>query len=64
MTPIQKIAIRADYAEKRRNTYPSIEDQLDALWKGGNEAEKMRARIERVKERYPKPADEKPRKKK
>lgn len=44
------------YKKKRQQEYPSIEDQLDALWKGGQEAQEMKARIEAVKAKYPKPA--------
>ncbi len=43
------------YAELRARAYPSIGDQLDALWKGGAEAEAMRAKVQAVKIKYPKP---------
>lgn len=42
------------YAELRASAYPPIEEQLDALWKGGAEMEAMRKRIMNVKEQYPK----------
>ena len=42
------------YADKRRNEYPDIGDQLDAFWKGGDAAEAMRQRILAVKEKFPK----------
>lgn len=42
------------YAEKRQSEYPSIADQLDAFWKGGAEAEAMRAQVMAVKAKYPK----------
>ena len=42
------------YQEKRRLEYPSIGDQLDALWKGGEAAEEMIARVQAVKNKYPK----------
>ena len=42
------------YAEKRRAEYPAIADQLDAFWKGGAEAEAMRAQVMAVKAKYPK----------
>jgi hypothetical protein len=45
---------KLSYADKRFMEYPSIGDQLDALWKGGNEAEAMRLRVLAVKEKYPK----------
>lgn len=42
------------YAEKRRQDYPPIGDQLDAFWKGGAEAEAMKAKIQAIKDKYPK----------
>jgi hypothetical protein len=44
-----------DYQSLRRNEYPSIGDQLDALWKGGEALVEMSARIQAVKTKYPKP---------
>lgn len=46
-----------DYYAMRRNSYPSIGDQLGALWKGVNSAEfkAMQDRIQQVKNIYPKP---------
>jgi hypothetical protein len=41
-----------DYARKAE--YPPIGDQLDALWKGGAAAEDMLARIQEIKNKYPK----------
>ena len=43
------------YARKRKEDYPSIGDQLDALWKGGEAAAAMLAQVQAVKDRYPKP---------
>ncbi len=43
-----------DYATRRTAEYPPIADQLDALWKGGEEAEAMRRRIAAVKRKFPK----------
>jgi len=43
------------YVELRAAAYPSIGDQMDALWKGGNEAEAMKAKVMDVKKKYPKP---------
>jgi hypothetical protein len=43
------------YQEQRRPEYPPIGDQLDALWKGGDAAAEMLAKIEAVKNKYPKP---------
>lgn len=42
------------YAERRKAEYPPIEEQLDALWKGGDALEEMRQRVLGVKKRYPK----------
>jgi hypothetical protein len=44
-----------DYYARRRSEYPSIGDQLDALWKGGQAAQNMMSDIQAVKDRYPKP---------
>lgn len=43
-----------DYYAKRRVDYPSIGDQLDAFWKGGDAATAMLAKIQAVKDKYPK----------
>lgn len=43
------------YSEKRAADYPSIGDQLDALWKGGNVAANMREIVQSIKDKYPKP---------
>jgi hypothetical protein len=43
------------YAEERKASYPPIEDQLDALWKGGVDAEAMREQVAAVKAAHPKP---------
>lgn len=42
------------YAYARKGEYPPIGDQLDALWKGGEAAAEMLARIQAVKNKYPK----------
>jgi hypothetical protein len=44
-----------DYYALRRAEYPSLADQLDAMWKGGEAAAAMTARIAEVKAKYPKP---------
>lgn len=50
-----------DYARARRHAYPSMGDQLDALWKElgdetlGEDAHGMRERIRAVKRALPKP---------
>jgi hypothetical protein len=43
------------YRFLRSPEYPSMGDQLDALWKGGAAAEEMAAKIQAVKDKYPKP---------
>ena len=42
------------YAQKRRELYPYMGDQLDALWKGGADAEEMKLKINKVKSDIPK----------
>lgn len=42
------------YIAKRAVEYPSIGDQLDALWKGGDAAAEMLAKVQGVKVKYPK----------
>ena len=49
-----KVKVQVDYAARRRGEYPSIEDQLDALWKGGTDVDEMRQRVLAVKQRFPK----------
>jgi hypothetical protein len=53
--PFKNIDPSLKYRYQRRPEYPSIEDQLDALWKGGQAAEDMKAKVEAVKAKYPKP---------
>ena len=43
-----------EYQRLRRVEYPSIQDQLDALWKGGEAAAAMLQQIQAVKVKYPK----------
>jgi hypothetical protein len=47
-----------DYYALRRNEYPALSDQLDAMWKGlGSQAFlDMQSRIAAVKAKYPKPS--------
>lgn len=42
------------YKAKRAAEYPPIGDQLDALWKGGEAAAEMLAKVQAVKAKYPK----------
>ena len=43
------------YRNERASQYPSIGDQLDALFKAGAFPEDMAAQIQAVKDAYPKP---------
>ena len=42
------------YKYNRVKEYPAIGDQLDALWKGGDAAAEMLAKVQAVKTKYPK----------
>lgn len=42
------------YQKKREQEYPTIGDQLDALFKAGLFPEEMAAKIQAVKDKYPK----------
>ena len=44
-----------DYARKRNYAYPSVSDQLDAFWKGGDDLTSMKSKIDKVKSDFPKP---------
>lgn len=46
---------QTQYQRDRQSAYPSIGDQLDALWKGGAAATEMLARVQAVKNQFPKP---------
>jgi hypothetical protein len=50
------LAAASDYVSLRRGAYPSLVDQIDALWKGGAAADDMRDRVLGVKAKYPKAA--------
>jgi len=43
-----------DYQGLREAAYPSLADQLDALWKGGEAAGEMKERVQAIKAQYPK----------
>jgi hypothetical protein len=49
----QKAAIA--YQRARRKSYPSIGDQLDAIWKGGDDQAAMKVIVDKVKSDNPKP---------
>tara|TARA_R110002167_G_C12553661_1_gene641099 strand:- start:17 stop:367 length:351 start_codon:yes stop_codon:yes gene_type:complete len=44
----------ATYDVKRQRSYPPIGDQLDALWKGGDDAAAMKVIVDKVKSDNPK----------
>lgn len=44
-----------NYVDKRRAEYPSVQDQLDALWAGGEQAAAMKAQISAIDAKYPPP---------
>jgi hypothetical protein len=46
--------IAQEYAYNRKADYPPIGDQLDALWKGGADADAMKIIVNQVKDKYPK----------
>jgi hypothetical protein len=48
-------AAAVQYQSDRKNAYPSIVDQLDALFHAGVFPEEMAAQIQAVKDAYPKP---------
>jgi hypothetical protein len=47
----------SNYNNARKYEYPAIGDQLDALWKGGEAAAEMLAKVQAVKAKYPKPTE-------
>ena len=51
----QAALARTKYQRDRAAEYPPIGDQLDALWKGGDAATQMLAKVNAVKNKYPKP---------
>ena len=51
---VEAHAASQEYITKRAAEYPSIGDQLDALWKGGDAAAEMLALVQAVKNKYPK----------
>ena len=46
--------IQNEYKENRKREYPSIGDQLDALFKAGLFPEEIASQIQAVKDKYPK----------
>ena len=52
---IESKVIPPTYQEQRSAAYPSLADQLDAMWKGAEAAAAMREAIHAVKAEFPKP---------
>lgn len=52
--PILDDLPKPTYAQLRADEYPSIRDQLDAIWKGGYAMEEMRDKVKAIKTKYPK----------
>ena len=57
-TTVDAYVTANEYKAKRAAEYPPIGDQLDALWKGGDAAAEMLAKVQAVKTKYPKGATE------
>jgi hypothetical protein len=53
-TAVQAYIDAHAYIAKRQAEYPTIGDQLDALWKGGDAQTEMLAKVMAVKAKYPK----------
>ena len=53
-TAVQAYIDAHSYIGKRQSEYPTIGDQLDALWKGGDAQTEMLAKVMAVKAKYPK----------
>jgi len=51
---VEAYVVSQAYIAKRVAEYPSIGDQLDAIWKGGDAAAEMLAKVQAVKDKYPK----------
>lgn len=54
-----KVSHKSSYVERRKQDYPSVEEQMDMLWHGMNvdgvvKVEPFYSSIKRVKEKYPK----------
>lgn len=49
-----RLVLSTDWHTLREDAYPSLKDQLDAMWKGGEAAQEMAALVQSIKDRYPK----------
>ena len=54
-TEYDAMIVATAYVEKRVDAYPAIGDQLDALWKGGDDQAAMKVVVDKVKTDNPKP---------
>ena len=50
-----KVHHSTPYEFRRKSAYPNLADQLDAIWKGGNQLDEMRQKILAIKTQNPKP---------
>ena len=53
-TEMEEKRLNVSYSVKRQRSYPPIGDQLDALWKGGDDAAAMKVIVDKVKSDNPK----------
>ena len=51
---LHQVWLNVEYQRQRAPEYPSIGDQLDDLYHSGAFSEEMRAKIQAVKDKYPK----------
>ena len=51
-----KLPIPVSYAKRRKEEYPSIEEQLDILYHEGYDA--WKAKIKEIKDAFPKPSSD------
>lgn len=49
-----RLVLSSDWLSLREDAYPSLKDQLDAMWKGGDAVMEMAALVQSIKDRYPK----------
>lgn len=56
MAELQPLLDSDLYTQQRLKAYPSIGDQLDALWKGGTAMTDMQKQITAIKAQFPKPS--------
>ena len=54
ITELKTAYANAQYARNRKTKYPNIGDQLDDLFKAGAFSDDMTAKIQAVKDKYPK----------